>query len=86
MQGEQPPVKRRPQRSKRGNGEGSIYLRTAGRTAAYFVPKPGGGESRRYVRGRSPEELETKPVKIRKQVRARAPLAPAGLTTPISPT
>lgn len=75
------PVERKPRRSKRGNGEGSIYLRKDGRwTAAYFVPKPGGGESRRYVYGRSPEEVETKLVEIRKQVRSGAPLAPAGLT------
>ncbi|GAB3184437.1 site-specific recombinase XerD [Micromonospora palomenae] len=79
--GEQPPAERKPRRSKRGNGEGSIYLRKDGRwTAAYFVPKPGGGESRRYVYGRSPEEVETKLVEMRKQVQAGAPLAPAGLT------
>jgi len=80
IDGEQLP-ERKPRRSRRGNGEGSIYLRKDGRwTAAYFVPMPGGGESRRYVYGHSAEEVETKLVEIRKHVRAGAPLAPAGLT------
>jgi hypothetical protein len=78
---EEPRPARRTRRSKRANGEGSIYRRQDGRwTAAYFVPKPGGGESRRYVYGKTPEEVENKLVDIRKQVRSGAPVAPAGLT------
>jgi Phage integrase, N-terminal SAM-like domain len=78
---EEPRPEGRPRRSKRGNGEGSIYLRQDGRwTAVYFVPKPRGGESRRYVYGRSPEEVETKLVEIRKQVQSGGPVTPAGLT------
>src|SRR5262249_31691572 len=44
-------------RGKRANGEGSIYQRKDGRwTAAYYVPLPTGGRSRRYVYGATPEE------------------------------
>lgn len=75
------PARRRPRRSKRANGEGSIYQRQDGRwTAAYYVPKPTGGESRRYVYGKTSDEVETKLVEIRNQVRSGAPVAPAGLT------
>ena len=44
-----------------------------------MVPKPGGGESRRYVYGKSPEEVEDELVELRKQVRSGTPVTPAGL-------
>jgi integrase len=66
---------------RRSNGQGSIWLRKDGRwTAACYVPKPGGGQVRRYVYGATPEEVETKLVEMRKQARAAIPVAPAGLT------
>src|SRR5438477_9258402 len=68
-------------RGKRANGEGSIYQRQDGRwTAAYYVPLPTGGRRRRYAYGATPDEVEDKLVEIRKQVKAGAPIAPAGLT------
>ena len=58
-----------------------MWLRQDGRwTAACYVPKPGGGEVRRYVYGRTPEEVETKLVELRKQAREGTPIPPAGLT------
>lgn len=70
----------KPKRSKRGNGEGSIYQRKDGRwTAAYYVPDALGNRRRRYVYGDSPEAVEDELVRIRKQVKSGTPIAPAGL-------
>ena len=56
---EDPRPGRRPSGTSRRR-RGPIYQRKDGRwTAAYHVLEPGGGESGRYVYGRSPEEVET---------------------------
>lgn len=68
-------------RSRRANGEGSVYQRADGRwTAAYYVPDRFGKRRRRYVYGESPEAVEDALVKLRQQVKSGTPVAPAGLT------
>jgi integrase len=58
-----------------------MWRRKDGRwTAACYVPKPGGGEVRRYVYGATPEEVEDKLVELRRHAKSALPVAPAGLT------
>lgn len=61
---------------KRANDEGSIWRRKDGRwSGAYFVPKPGGGRQRKYIYGRTREEVNRKLVELMAQVHRGVPVA-----------
>lgn len=62
--------------SKRANGDGSIWERADGRwCAAYFVPAPDGGSVRKYVYGKSRDEVRAKLTEIARNVDQGVPVA-----------
>lgn len=65
--------------SRRGNGEGSIYPRKSGGFAAYvWVTTPDGTRRRKYVYGKTREEVKDKWLKLHEQARK----GPVATTTP----
>lgn len=67
--------------SKRANGDGSIWQRADGRwCAAYYVPKPGGGRTRKYVYGKSREDARRKLTEIIRSVDQGVPVPVGGQT------
>ncbi len=65
--------------SRRHNGEGSIYRSTDGFRAYVWVTTPEGRRVRKYLRGRTREEVAAKRMKLQEQAR-RGPIAPGSPT------
>ena len=73
--------KRRPGASRprgRANGEGSIYPYRGGYAAYVWVTTPGGEETRKYVYGKTRDEVHEKWIKLQ----AQAATAPVPTTVP----
>jgi integrase len=68
-------------RSKRANGDGSIYKRKDGRWVAQaYVQTSTGAWERRYLYGSTRGEAEQKLAQLREQINSCEPIAPARLT------
>ncbi len=66
---------------RRANGEGSIWQRADGRwAAAVYVPTPAGGEKRKYVYGRTREEVHRKAQDLLRARRDGTPVPDGRLT------
>ncbi|WP_432160806.1 site-specific integrase [Streptomyces sp. NRRL F-5630] len=59
---------------KRGNGEGSIYLYRNGHAAYVWVTKPDGKRARKYVYGKTREEVHDKWIKLHAEAK-KGPVA-----------
>jgi integrase len=68
-------------RAKRGNNEGSIYQRSDGRwVSAVTIADGGGSRKRKYIYGKTRQEVARKLTETLKSVQDNAPLPPDRLT------